>query len=29
MRHIQLVLGHGSTRTTERYTHVVDRSFMK
>ncbi|UII79027.1 tyrosine-type recombinase/integrase [Flagellimonas sp. CMM7] len=29
MRHIQLLLGHGSTRTTEIYTHVADRSFMK
>ncbi|WP_240751553.1 site-specific tyrosine recombinase/integron integrase [Flagellimonas onchidii] len=29
IRHIQLLLGHGSTRTTEIYTHVADRSFMK
>ena len=28
IRHIQLLLGHGSTRTTEIYTHVADRSFM-
>ncbi len=26
---IQVLLGHGSTRTTEIYTHVADRSFMK
>ncbi|MEM9000607.1 MAG: site-specific tyrosine recombinase/integron integrase [Bacteroidota bacterium] len=29
IRHIQLLLGHNSTRTTEIYTHVADRSFMK
>lgn len=29
IRHIQLLLGHNSTKTTEIYTHVADRSFMK
>lgn len=29
IRHIQVLLGHQSTRTTEIYTHVADRSFMQ
>ncbi len=28
IRHIQLLLGHNSTKTTEIYTHVANRSFM-
>ena len=28
IRHIQILLGHSSTKTTEIYTHVANRSFM-
>ncbi|WP_052467088.1 site-specific tyrosine recombinase/integron integrase [Psychroserpens damuponensis] len=28
IRHIQLLLGHSTTKTTEIYTHVANRSFM-
>ncbi len=28
LRHIQLLLGHNTTKTTEIYTHVANRSFM-
>tara|TARA_R110002167_G_scaffold309978_1_gene514872 strand:- start:968 stop:1954 length:987 start_codon:yes stop_codon:yes gene_type:complete len=28
IRHIQILLGHNSTKTTEIYTHVANRSFM-
>jgi len=28
IRHIQLLLGHNSTKTTEIYTHVANRTFM-
>ena len=28
IRHIQLLLGHSSTKTIEIYTHVANRSFM-
>lgn len=28
IRHIQLLLGHNSTKTTEIYTHVANKSFM-
>ena len=29
IRHIQLLLGHSSTKTTEIYTPVANRSFME
>lgn len=29
IRHIQILLGHSSTKTTEIYTHVANRSFME
>lgn len=29
IRHIQLLLGHNSTRTKEIYSHIADKSFMK
>lgn len=29
IRHIQLLMGHSSTKTTEIYTHVANRSFME
>ncbi|EPR70425.1 putative tyrosine recombinase [Winogradskyella psychrotolerans RS-3] len=29
IRHIQILLGHNSTKTTEIYTHVANRSFME
>lgn len=29
IRHIQILLGHSSTKTTEIYTHVANKSFME